>query len=330
MDGRGVAALGTVARTDPTPGPRQEQHGLSLVPAPPTGTTDPGYDGAGGPPVGERPGASLPWLDPLSALGSQRTVQPGDLSQQAPAGAPTGDPKTANPVEPGVPLPVQVPARPVPTGTVTVSPAVPAPGADSAASGLLGRGPVPVLLLVVTVLVLLGVLALRFRRGRAAAADSRAAAATGTREAARSPVATGVPDRHGGTAEARQGSKTAAARPSSSDPYPADPYPTDPYPADLPELISAHDWASSPEAKDGLAEQLGRLGVTMLAVAAGDPIDPRMHNVVATRPAEPGQEGTVAEVVRPGWRDRTGMLRPADVMAFIAGRQTPPRPKALS
>jgi molecular chaperone GrpE len=49
----------------------------------------------------------------------------------------------------------------------------------------------------------------------------------------------------------------------------------------------------------------------------GVAFDPLTHKAVGVRPAADAPAGTVVEVVRPGYGDRDGQLRPADVV--VAG-----------
>jgi molecular chaperone GrpE len=52
--------------------------------------------------------------------------------------------------------------------------------------------------------------------------------------------------------------------------------------------------------------------------ALGEPFDPARHEAVATRPADGVPDGTVVEVVRPGYGDGDHQLRPAQVVVAKA------------
>ena len=50
----------------------------------------------------------------------------------------------------------------------------------------------------------------------------------------------------------------------------------------------------------------------------GDPFDPSMHEAVAQRPVRGAREGTVVDLVEPGYRFRGRLLRPAKVVVAAA------------
>lgn len=68
-----------------------------------------------------------------------------------------------------------------------------------------------------------------------------------------------------------------------------------------------------------LLDELTRLGMERLG-AAGDVFDPHQHEAVGSVPAaEPGHDGTIAEVLQTGYRFGSMLLRPARVVVYIGG-----------
>lgn len=80
------------------------------------------------------------------------------------------------------------------------------------------------------------------------------------------------------------------------------------------ELIRSYDLTADPAERRALVQQLGQLGVRPLETAG--PIDPTVHRVVDVVELDDLPAGAwVGEIVRPGWADADGVLRPADVLA---------------
>ena len=69
--------------------------------------------------------------------------------------------------------------------------------------------------------------------------------------------------------------------------------------------------------RDQAAEVLAGLGFPRRD-SPGEPFDPVRHEAVATRPADGVPDGTVVEVVRPGYGDGVHQLRPAQVVVAKA------------
>ena len=93
-------------------------------------------------------------------------------------------------------------------------------------------------------------------------------------------------------------------------------------PVEASALITAHDLAVTDEDRAELARRLAEHGILAAPVRPGDPLDPRLHNVVGRWPVgESETPRTVANVERPGWLlTREGdvqMLRPADVCVWV-------------
>lgn len=98
-------------------------------------------------------------------------------------------------------------------------------------------------------------------------------------------------------------------------PSPAETPETPPARDDREALIRAYDLTADPAERARLADRLGRLGVR--AVAPAGSIDPAVHHVVEVIDLADLPAGAwVGEVVRPGWADADGVLRPADVVAY--------------
>lgn len=80
-------------------------------------------------------------------------------------------------------------------------------------------------------------------------------------------------------------------------------------------LIRAYDLTSDPGERSRLLDRLGLLGVR--AIGAAGHIDPAIHRVVEVVDLADLRAGAwVGEVVRPGWADADGVVRPADVVAY--------------
>lgn len=106
-------------------------------------------------------------------------------------------------------------------------------------------------------------------------------------------------------------------RPRPAAPAPAPPVntPTPPTRDDRDALIRAYDLSSDPGERRQLLDRLGRLGVRALSTAG--PIDPTVHQVVRVIDLADLPAGAwVGEIVRPGWADADGVVRPADVVAY--------------
>ena len=85
-------------------------------------------------------------------------------------------------------------------------------------------------------------------------------------------------------------------------------------------LIYAVDRIPATAVGSRLAQALHAAGVRRFG-AVGERFDPQWHEATAvTPPLAPGQEGTIAEIEEPGYRDADGLLRPARVTVFRASR----------
>lgn len=68
-----------------------------------------------------------------------------------------------------------------------------------------------------------------------------------------------------------------------------------------------------------LLDELTRLGMERLG-AVGDAFDPHQHEAVGSVPAaEPGHDGTIAEILQTGYRFGNVLLRPARVVVYVGG-----------
>lgn len=83
-------------------------------------------------------------------------------------------------------------------------------------------------------------------------------------------------------------------------------------------LIQAYDLASgSPAMRAHLEQSLQRAGVEIVPCQPGDAFNPSAHDALETRRApDPSQAHTIAEVLRPGWRRATGLVRTAEVAVW--------------
>jgi hypothetical protein len=79
------------------------------------------------------------------------------------------------------------------------------------------------------------------------------------------------------------------------------------------------DIAATDAERAAAARVLSWMGMTVLAVRPGEPVNPRTHNVVGVSAGGTGAAGAVAEVVRPGWVRGGEVMRPADVVVYPAG-----------
>ena len=88
-------------------------------------------------------------------------------------------------------------------------------------------------------------------------------------------------------------------------------------------LIGVHDLGSE-AVRAHVVQVLRAVGVETVPAGAGSPFDPESHRAVDTSAAAEGvgetgegaEPGTVARVVRPGWRHGTRVLRPAEVVVW--------------
>lgn len=81
-------------------------------------------------------------------------------------------------------------------------------------------------------------------------------------------------------------------------------------------VVHAVDRTPGTAIGDRLSQALAAAGIQPVGVV-GEVFDARRHEAVATTaPVEPGQDGTVAEVEEPGYRDGDLLLRPARVTVF--------------
>jgi hypothetical protein len=107
----------------------------------------------------------------------------------------------------------------------------------------------------------------------------------------------------------RRGDSTRTAAPSGA------------VPEEAASLIRAHDLATTEDERAEVARRLHACGVVPVQVRPGDPLDPRVHNVVEGWPAGGGAvPRTVASVARPGWVTGTAggdVVRPADVCVWV-------------
>ena len=88
-------------------------------------------------------------------------------------------------------------------------------------------------------------------------------------------------------------------------------------------LIGAFDLASGSDAVRAHVRQVLRgAGVDPVEVAPGADFDPETQEAVEAQPVttededDPGRPGTVARVVRAGWRQGDRMLRPVEVVVW--------------
>ena len=86
-------------------------------------------------------------------------------------------------------------------------------------------------------------------------------------------------------------------------------------------LISVHDLAGEEAVQASVEQTLRSVGVHRVVSASGDLLDVDVHEVVGSRSSPvPDVDGRIDQVVRPGWRQRDALLRPAQVRVFRAGR----------
>ena len=86
-------------------------------------------------------------------------------------------------------------------------------------------------------------------------------------------------------------------------------------------LISVHDLAGEEAVQASVEQTLRSVGVHPVVSASGDLLDVDVHEVVGSRSSPvPDVDGRIDQVVRPGWRQRDALLRPAQVRVFRAGR----------
>lgn len=68
---------------------------------------------------------------------------------------------------------------------------------------------------------------------------------------------------------------------------------------------------------------LSKVGVTPIAVKAGDPLDPQVHEVMFDAPSQDHPPGTVLYVMETGYKLHERLLRPARVAVAKAASGTP-------
>lgn len=93
---------------------------------------------------------------------------------------------------------------------------------------------------------------------------------------------------------------------------------------DFDRALGAMEGKVEPSIRDGLSLVADRLVRILKAQGLetirpeGDPFDPSVHEAVAQRPVQGTKEGTVVDLVEPGYRFRGRLLRPAKVVVAAA------------
>jgi hypothetical protein len=86
----------------------------------------------------------------------------------------------------------------------------------------------------------------------------------------------------------------------------------------VPDLITLADLAHGPAAEAQAVRVLRGVGLQEISVKPGSRFDDTVHHAASTRQtSDPALQGLVAEVVRSGWTNRHGVLRPADVVVWV-------------
>lgn len=75
---------------------------------------------------------------------------------------------------------------------------------------------------------------------------------------------------------------------------------------------------------------LGKLGVTPIAVKAGDALDPQVHEVMFDAPSQDHAPGTILYVMETGYKLHERLLRPARVAVAKAATGTPDKAMDVS
>lgn len=84
-------------------------------------------------------------------------------------------------------------------------------------------------------------------------------------------------------------------------------------------LIAVHDLPVGADPRSLIRQDLAAAGIAPIDVPPGAAFDPTVHKAVHTIPAPtPDRAGGVAEQVRLGWRDHSGVIRFAEVAVYTA------------
>ncbi|MDQ0693197.1 nucleotide exchange factor GrpE [Arthrobacter sp. W4I7] len=85
------------------------------------------------------------------------------------------------------------------------------------------------------------------------------------------------------------------------------------------ELIALDDMTVSPAMSSQINRILRTAGAEKDSPEPGSPFDPNLHSAVSTIPGNGDGDGpyTIADVIRPGWRIGSTMIRPAEVSVQV-------------
>lgn len=112
---------------------------------------------------------------------------------------------------------------------------------------------------------------------------------------------------------ASRGIATAPAIPSTQVPQPEQ----QPVRQVIDELITLDDMTVSPAMSSQINRILRTAGAEKDSPEPGSPFDPNLHSAVSTVPGNGDGPDTIADVIRPGWRIGSTVIRPAEVSVQV-------------